>query len=128
WSGGRGGGGFRSAIGTAERVKHQQRIDHGRKDRAEAILSVQTLNHKLDRRVDRASANCLREIRLDDAQDSVDAAENLRPRPGLVCAFWPMPDVIRWCREEFGNLNDTWITRPWLERIEHHQRHKHPPC
>ena len=55
---------LRIVAGVSERVEHQQRIHHRRKNRAEPVLSIQPLGDEGDGLVDRAGAHRLRRIGL----------------------------------------------------------------
>ena len=82
----------------AQRVEHHHRVRHGRKDRSEALFSIESLGHECDSFFDRASAKPLGNQGFHQPQSRVDGGEDGKARARLMWPRYSMRSRSR-CRD-----------------------------
>ena len=116
----------RIARGIPEDRQRFERIDHGGKDGAEAVLAVQPFEHPGLRAARGVRAYRLRDQGIDHAAQPVERQEG-----PAQDAFAPagaakiVTLLLGRCRKQLANLHVAWVPGGGLARAQNEQRHHH---
>ena len=102
----------------AERLEHHQRIGHGRKNPADAVLAVEAFDDEGDRFIDGALACALGEKRFGNPQQHVESAEQQKPGPFLMRRLVRRPERLRRLDEQLVDGDALGVACLRLERLQ----------